>query len=63
MNNRFLLKKYLTHIRRIEGITYLKNTWRPHRLAKFTFTDEEWAELRKLDQEILNEEAEKEETL
>lgn len=46
-----LLKKYIYYVGACEGTTYLLN---PHREAYYDdeFTDEEWNELQKLDEEV-----------
>lgn len=47
MNYKDLLLKYINHVAEEEGVTFIKETWRNEDL----FTEAEWAELVKLDEE------------
>ena len=51
MDYRTLLKKYIKHVGEIEGVTYSGE----HDYCSKFFTEEEWAELRKLDTEVYQE--------
>ena len=42
-----LLLKYINHVAENEGVTFIKDTWR----NKDIFSEAEWAELVKLDEE------------
>ena len=42
-----LLLKYINHVAENEGVTFIKDTWRNENM----FSEEEWAELVKLDEE------------
>lgn len=50
INHRELLKKYINHVGVCEGTTYL-NDWHQGAYGA-DFTDEEWSELQRLDQEV-----------
>lgn len=48
MNHKELLLKYISHVAQNEGVTFIKNHFRNDDL----FTESEWAELVKLDEEV-----------
>lgn len=58
MDHRQLLKKYIYHVGECEGTTFLSDLHRPLSKYREAFTDEEWAELQKLENESLSVSAE-----
>ena len=46
-----LIEKYAAHVGGIEGVTYLEDRYRGMFGSKDTFTDEEWAEIRRIAEE------------
>lgn len=51
VNYRELLKKYIGHVAGCEGVSFIGPRYMPNE-----FTDEEWEELQRLDEELLEEE-------
>jgi len=51
VNYRELLKKYIGHVAGCEGVSFIGSRYMPNE-----FTDEEWEELQRLDEELLEEE-------
>lgn len=54
MDYRQLLKKYIDHVGEYEGSTFLQDYMRSNYPDMPDFTDEEWAELKKLEDEPLD---------
>lgn len=51
LNYKQLLKKYINHVGEHEGVTFLSDYDRSSYPEMPIFTDEEWAELKRLDEE------------
>ncbi len=50
MDYRALLKKYIQHVHNEEGTSFIWEDWRR---GRDLFSDDEWAELTRLDTEVL----------
>ena len=53
MDYKTLLLKYITHVVMSEGMDYTQDHWRHEHIQHWVkFTDEEWAELKRLAAEV-----------